>query len=129
MSGKYLLDTNAVIAFLGGDTEARRSMEKVDEAFISSIILGELYFGAYKSARADENIAKVMDFASSLPVLECNTGTARHYGQIKSELYGKGRPIPENDIWNAAIARQHGLTILSRDLHFRGIQNLDCEKW
>jgi tRNA(fMet)-specific endonuclease VapC len=129
MNGKHLLDTNIVIALLGGDVEARRRMENVEEAFISSVVLGELYFGAYKSAKVDDNLTKVMDFASSIPVLESNTGTARYYGQIKSELYGKGRPIPENDLWNAAIARQHGLIVLSRDDHFREIKNLEWEKW
>ncbi len=129
MNGKHLLDTNLVIGLLGGNEEAKRRMERVEEAFVSSIVIGELFFGAYKSARPDENVAKVLDFAGSLPVLECNSGTARYYGQIKSGLYGKGRPIPENDIWNAAIARQHGLTILSRDEHFKGIPELDWEKW
>jgi len=129
MNGRHLLDTNLVIGLLGGDGDARRRMETVDEAFLSSIVLGELYFGAFKSARPDQNLSKIMDFASSVPVLECNSGTARLYGQIKSGLYGKGRPIPENDLWNAAIARQHGLVILSRDEHFRDIPDLHWEKW
>jgi len=54
LNGKHLLDTNMVIGLLGGDADARRRMEDVEDAFISSVVLGELYFGAYKSARPDE---------------------------------------------------------------------------
>jgi len=88
MNGKHLLDTNLVIRLLGGNADARRRMERVEEAFVSSIVLGELYFGAYKSPRSDENLAKILDFAPNVPILDCNNGTARFYGQIKSVLHG-----------------------------------------
>jgi len=52
-----------------------------------------------------------------------------HYGQIKSQLKSKGRPLPENDIWIAAIASQHSLKIITRDKHFNEIDSVSLEEW
>jgi tRNA(fMet)-specific endonuclease VapC len=48
---------------------------------------------------------------------------------IKSHLRAKGRPIPENDIWIAAVAMQHRVTVVSRDPHFKEIADLDLQVW
>ena len=53
----------------------------------------------------------------------------QRYGKVKNGLRKKGRPIPENDIWIAAIAFQHDLTLVSRDEHFKEVENLKLEKW
>jgi len=77
----------------------------------------------------EENVARVSEFASTSAVLPCDTATGRHYGQIKSGLRTRGRPIPENDIWIAAIARQYDLTLVSRDVHFAEVESLKVEAW
>jgi len=59
----------------------------------------------------------------------CDAVTAQQYGRIKNDLRAKGRPIPENDIWIAAVAVQHGLTVVSRDDHFTEVTDLLCEVW
>ena len=59
-----------------------------------------------------------------MTILVCDTETARQYGRIKVELRRKGRPIPENDMWIAAVALQHGLTLATRDAHFDAIDGL-----
>ena len=51
-------------------------------------------------------------------ILPGSVETARHYGIIKSQLKKKGRPIPENDVWIAAIAKEYDLTLVTRDDHF-----------
>jgi tRNA(fMet)-specific endonuclease VapC len=63
------------------------------------------------------------------PVLACDAETAQHYGRIRNVLLAKGRPIPENDIWIAASARQHGLTLVTRDGHFGSVEDLIVERW
>ena len=123
MSGKYLLDTNIVIALFADETSVKDNLAKAEEVFIPSIAIGELCYGARKSARAGENLARIDDFAASNVVLGCDTETARYYGEIKNALRLKGRPVPENDIWIAAIAVQHDLTLVSRDAHFSEIEN------
>jgi len=60
-------------------------------------------------------------------VLPCDTDTASIYGMIKKRLFEKGKPIPENDIWIAAVAYQHGLTVISRDDHSSEVENLKFE--
>lgn len=55
--------------------------------------------------------------------------TSQQYGKIKNGLRVKGRPIPENDIWIAAICKQHGLTLISRDEHFKEIDGLPITAW
>ena len=64
-----------------------------------------------------------------MPVLGCDAHTARHYGQIKDDLRRKGQPIPENDIWIAAIALRHGLTLVTRDVHLSKIDALPLAAW
>jgi tRNA(fMet)-specific endonuclease VapC len=56
--------------------------------------------------------------------MPCDAATAREYGRIKEILRAKGKPIPENDIWIAAMAVQHGLTLATRDQHFGEVPNL-----
>ena len=129
MNGKYLLDTNIVIALFARESVAYQQLAKADEAFVPSIVIGELYFGAYKSGRINENIARIEEFASSNTILEVDSLTAREYGRIKSSLRAKGKPIPENDIWIAATAIQYGLTLVTRDKHFEEVGQLVVEAW
>lgn len=129
MSGKFLLDTNIVIALFANETAVTENLAKAEEVFIPSVVIGELFYGAYKSARAAENLARIEDFASRSVVLGCDTETARIYGKIKHGLSVVGHPIPENDIWIAAIAIQHDLILISRDAHFQEIGNLKVQGW
>jgi len=127
MNGRYLLDTNVVIGLFANEAEITRLLEIADETFIPSVVLGELYYGAHKSSRASENLARLDAFAAQSAVLACTVDTARHYGEVKHRLRLKGRPIPENDVWVAAIAVQHGLTLLTRDTHFSEVDGLSTE--
>jgi tRNA(fMet)-specific endonuclease VapC len=129
MSGKCLLDTNIVIALFANEISVKNNLSKSDEVFVSSVVIGELFYGAHKSMRVKENLARISEFAASSIVLGCDTETAHYYGEIKNALRLKGRPVPENDIWIAAIALQHGLTLVTRDMHFNEIENLKSVTW
>jgi len=107
----------------------QQHLEGSAEVFVPAIVLGELHYGANKSARAAENCARIETFAAKSAVLRCDAGTARHYGKVKDGLRAKGRPIPENDVWIAASAIQHNLTLISRDSHFQEIDDLRFEPW
>ncbi len=129
MSGRYLLDTNVIIALFAGEPAVRDNLAQADEVFVPSIAIGELCFGARKSERAKENLARIDAFAGTSVVLGCDTETARQYGAIKNTLRIKGRPLPENDIWIAAIANQHNLALVTRDAHFGEVANLQVTPW
>jgi tRNA(fMet)-specific endonuclease VapC len=104
-------------------------MADAREVFVPCIAIGELYFGAYKSLKIKENLDRIDEFALNNTVLSCDTETARRYGSIKSYLKEKGQPIPENDMWIAAIAQQYTLTLVSKDTHFDLVENLKVELW
>jgi tRNA(fMet)-specific endonuclease VapC len=129
MNGSYLLDTNIVIALFANDSNVLQQLSVTSQIFIPSIVLGELYYGANKSAHSKSNIVHIDNFAMKSAVLVCDTDIARHYGHIKDHLRAKGNPIPENDIWIAALAKQYDLTLSSRDQHFRVIKEIKVEQW
>lgn len=129
IAGKYLLDANIVIAYLADDPVVKAALRGVEEAFLPCVVLGELHFGAHKSARAEQNLKRVEEFAAGLPILDCDAETARVFGELKNELRLRGRPIPDNDLWIAATARQHGLILVSRDAHFAHIVGFDVVAW
>jgi tRNA(fMet)-specific endonuclease VapC len=128
MAGRVLLDTNVVIAFFSGERAASQQFLAA-EVFVSSTVLGELYYGARKSAHAAANLSRIEQFAAAVQVLNCDAATAQHYGRIRDRLRLKGRPIPENDIWIAAVALQHGLPLATRDVHFNDVDGLRVENW
>jgi len=129
VNGRFLLDTNIIIALFSKDPGIHGRIVNASEVFIPCIAVGELYFGAYNSKKAKDNYALIDEFTLNNTVLPCNADTARRYGEIKSRLKEKGQPIPENDIWIAAIAEQYSLTLVTRDTHFEGIENLMIEVW
>jgi tRNA(fMet)-specific endonuclease VapC len=129
MSGRFLLDTNVVIAIFARDSSVLQYVGEADEVFLPAIVVGELHYGAQKSARVEENVERIIELASETTVLACDADTARHYGTIKNRLRAKGKPIPENDIWIAAVALQHGLELASRDPHFKEIEDLSLVVW
>lgn len=129
MIGKYLLDTNIVIALLNGEQSIRNSLEQAEEVFVPVIAVGELYFGAAKSGRPEANRLLIDRFIEGRALLFCDLAVAREYGNLKGLPKIAGTPLPENDIWIAAIAVRHGLTIVSRDRHFSQIERLSAVSW
>nr|VFK01371.1 MAG: tRNA(fMet)-specific endonuclease VapC [Candidatus Kentron sp. LFY] len=129
MSGKYLLDTNIVIALFANDPAVVGKIEKTEEIFVPSVVIGELFYGAKKSGRPERNSERIEIFVSDNMILSCNARIARLYGKVKNSLRKKGRPIPENDIWIAATAFQHDLILVSRDEHFEAVEDLKLEIW
>ena len=127
MSGKTLLDTNVVIAIFEGDPDATAYFQKCSEVFLCVPVIGELRYGALASTRVKENLQRLDRFATTMLILSCDPGTTLHYGELKYVQRKKGKPIPDNDIWIAAIARQYGLKVVSRDSHFSYIDGLDVD--
>lgn len=129
MSGRYLIDTNIVLALFAGDEAVMDRIEIVDEVFVPSPAIGELYYGALKSTRPRENMARINEFVQVSTVLACDAETGRWYGILKDMLRQKSTPLPENDVWIAALALQYGLTLVTRDSQFGEITNLRSERW
>lgn len=129
MNGKFLLDTNIIIALFASDTSVINHISSVTEIFVPVIAISELYYGAQYSEKKQLNLSRIDEFANANVILECNQTTASLYGQIKAGLKRKGRPIPENDLWIASLAIQHNLTLITRDAHFDAIEDLILGSW
>ena len=84
--------------------------------------------GAKNSSRKKENEKKFNDFIQSCVILNSNSLVAEEYAQIRKGLKDKGKPIPENDIWIAAICKVNEIPLATRDKHFKNIINLKMVK-
>jgi tRNA(fMet)-specific endonuclease VapC len=129
MNGRYLLDTNIIIALFASEASVIESLVQANEVFIPTVALGELHYGARKSGRPQENLKRIEEFVSNSAVIGCDAKTARRYGEIKNMLRVKGRPLPENDVWIATLALQHSLTLVTRDAHFQEVEYLSTIVW
>ena len=129
MSGRYLLDTNIIIALFSRQASVLNGLSQAKEIFVPSVALGELYYGAQKSGRPQQNLARLASFAAERTILNCDENTSAQYGEIKNKLRLKGRPLPENDVWIASLAIQYHLTLATRDAHFKQVDNLRTELW
>ena len=127
--GRFLLDTNIVIAPLQGDDVVLSNLGQAPEVFIPAVVLGELFFGAATSARPAETTEKVERFAANRHIVACDLDVAREYGRLKKRLQEKGRPLPENDIWIAAMAKLHEMVLVTRDSHFSEVDDLHIVDW
>lgn len=128
---RYLLDTNAVIALLNDTASpiARRTRRHAPRDIgISAIVIHELYYGAFKSQRADKNVARVD--ALQFPVLEFDQEDARHAGEIRAHLASKGTPIDPYDVLIAGQARARKLTLVTHNTtEFQRVPGLKAEDW
>lgn len=118
-----LLDTSAYSALQRGHQPILDVMRRSESVAVSAVVLGELYSGFRAGNRWAENTAQLAQFLSkpSVRVLNVTEETALRYAEVDVYLRKKGRPIPRNDVWIAAVALEHGLQLLTLDIHFREI--------
>ena len=124
MSGKCLVDTNVIIRLLRADERSIELFDQADSIFIPVIVAGELFYGAQKSTRKQENTEIFSSFISQYEVIDVDMPISQVYGEIKAQLKKDGITIPENDIWIAAIAKANSYTLLTYDGHFSKIDDL-----
>ncbi len=128
---RYLLDTNVVIRLLKGDDSslARRLREhRPEDICLSSIVTHELYFGAYKSARVEANLARLR--ALRFEVLPFDLEDSIVAGEIRAKLRAKGVPIGPYDLLIAAHALGRGLILVTANVkEFRRVDGLKIEDW
>ena len=129
MSGKsVVLDTNIVVAHFRSKKQHDDALAE-RELFLPHVSIAELFAGAFKSDRPDHNRALVETFLDSVTPLAANLGTAELYGRIWADLAARGTMIPQNDIWIAATALQHGMPLATSDTHFERVDGLAVEHW
>jgi tRNA(fMet)-specific endonuclease VapC len=130
----FLLDTNVCVRLLNPNKNKRIAikLESVDSAsvFLSSITRAELYYGAYRSSRRDENLLRLEAFLDAFAILPFNEHCERIYGQIRAELAAQGQLIGPNDLLIAATALAHGMTLVTHNIReFCRLRDLRIEDW
>ena len=123
---KLLLDTNAYSALAQGEPATASLIQRADELMLSVVVIGELRYGFRFGERLEENESKLLDFlnrpfVATVPVTEV---TADRYARIANSLRRRGNPIPQNDMWIAAQAMEHGADLCSFDAHFEHIEGI-----
>jgi tRNA(fMet)-specific endonuclease VapC len=125
MSNKrVLLDTSVIISHFRDGTNLSYRLVDLGELYLPQPALAELYAGAYRSARPEKNIQQIARFLHAVDVLMPDEATPEIYGRISAQLARNGTPIPQNDIWIAAIALQADLSLATLDTHFAFVSGL-----
>jgi tRNA(fMet)-specific endonuclease VapC len=124
-----ILDTNALSAIADNEPAAVRIFRRAAAIELPVIVLGEYRLGIAHSRRRDEYEKWLGELIAATRVLPVDDATSGHYARIRAELKKAGHPIPSNDLWIAALARQHRLQLMSRDRHFDAVQDLKRIGW
>jgi len=125
------LDTNIVVAYLNGNkVAAARLKDSLPEVAISALVLGELLYGAWASARAAENVERLKQFLQVVDVADFDRASAEAYGRLRLALKQKGRPTGEIDALIAATAIASDAILATHNTrHFENIETLRLEDW
>ena len=124
-----ILDTNGLSAVADGDAALLPILRKAAELAVPVIVLGEYRYGIQQSGDRQRYEDWLTESIRNYRVLDVDEETSIHYATLRSELKRAGTPIPANDVWIAALCRQHSLSILSRDRHFDLVGRIDRIDW
>ena len=107
-----------------------RMRAHVGDLYVSTIVLGELYCGALRSQRVTRNLEILAEFVAGVEVIPFDVAASRRYGEICAELLRIGRPTGEKDALIAAVALQHGATLVTHNTrHYQHIPGLAVDDW
>ena len=124
-----ILDTNALSAFVDGTPEVSAILRLQHRAAIPVIVLGEFRYGILGSRHRKRYEDWLATHLPHFDLLAITAGTTPAHASLRATLKRLGRPISANDAWIAALAMQHGLPILSRDVHFDAVPDVRRIGW
>ena len=126
---RVALDTNRLTDLFRGDGALATRLESCDEVWLPLMVLGEIKAGFYGGADRARNEALLQRFLAkpTVGMLLPGRETAEHYARLFVHLRRAGTPVPDNDLWIAALVLEHDLALITRDRHFRRIPQLVLE--
>lgn len=129
----YLLDSNSWIEYLNnpqGKVARRIVATDFKQIRLCSIVMSELFFGAFKSRQAAQNLKLLSEIASEFESVSFDDRAARIAGEVRAYLAKAGRPIGANDLLIAATALANGLTVVTHNVgEFDRVPALLVEDW
>lgn len=123
------LDTNALSDFAAGSEALGETLTPFRSLALPVTVLGEYRYGLLGSKRRARLEEWLDELLGDIRVLEATSRTSGVYAQIRRQLRGAGTPIPENDVWIAAMAIEHRLPLATRDKHFNAVKGLEVLAW
>jgi tRNA(fMet)-specific endonuclease VapC len=126
---RVLLDTSAYSYLMRGSSIVADLLNDADDVLLCSVVVGELLSGFKKGENEKRNKIILNDFltVSNVSLVSIDDVTAERYAVILDYLRRQGTPIPTNDLWIAACAMQHGLTLITGDRHFTLVPHVIVE--
>lgn len=123
---RLALDTNRYTDLSRDNADVMEAVESADEVWLPFIVLAELRAGFSHGSRVAQNEAILRRFLlqPKVNLLYADEQTTHHYASVYRQLRRQGTPIPTNDMWIAALALQHSLTLCARDAHFDALPQL-----
>ena len=125
---RVALDTNRITDLFRGDVELAEQLGTAEEVWIPLFALGEIKAGFQGGAqqRRNESLLNRLLAKPTVGVLLPSRETAEHYTRIFVQLKRAGTPVPDNDVWIAALVLEHDLVLITRDRHFERIPQVIC---
>lgn len=124
-----ILDTNALSAAAEEHAGIMPILASARQLALPVVVIGEFRYGIAQSRHKARYRRWLDSLITDCTVLDITEEATRHYAAINIELRQAGKPIPTNDLWIAALCRQHSLPLLSRDRHFDAISGLQRLDW
>lgn len=123
---RVALDTDRLTDLLRGDTELAERLAACEQVWVPLIVLAEIMAGFHGGAQPHRNEALLRRFLakSTVGILPPGRETAEQYARLFVQLKRAGTPIPDNDLWIAALTLEHDLVLITRDRHFACIAQL-----
>ena len=123
---RVALDTNRITDLFRGDLELAEQLSTAEEVWIPLFVLGEIKAGFQGGTqqRHNEGLLNRLLAKPTVGVLMPGRETAEHYARIFVQLRRAGTPVPDNDLWIAALVLEHDLILITRDRHFERIPQL-----
>lgn len=124
-----ILDTNGLSAVADGEAALEPILRTAVQVAIPVIVLGEYRYGISQSRDRKHYEQWLTESLPKFRILELDERTALSYAHVRRRLKKAGTPIPSNDVWIAALCRQHSLPIVSRDRHFDLVSGVERIQW
>jgi tRNA(fMet)-specific endonuclease VapC len=123
---RIALDTNRLTDLFQGDAELADRLGECDEVWLPLMVLAEIQAGFYGGSQQHRNEVLLRGFLikPTVGILLPSRDTAEHYARLFVQLKRAGTPIPDNDLWIAALVLQHDLMLITRDRHFERVPQL-----
>lgn len=126
---RLIIDTNALSAAAEEHPGVMEILADVQQLALPVVVIGEYRYGIAQSRHRARYRRWLDSLINDCTVLDINEQSTHHYAAISTELRHAGKPLPTNDLWIAALCRQHALPLLSRDRHFDAVSGVRRFDW